>query len=294
MPGPARPGASALKLAWSVPGAMVVKIEGLRHSRNPSPATQTLYQSIPSPGSNRPALRVSSRVARPVLAGPLHPAILIPTELDRPEAAEPLRLNCRSGSVCFTNWFTRAVAAPGSGYLTAWCGRTGSPCRRSDEFGYKCGSAGNFSPTSRRQAGPAPSGPKPRRRWTWPAPRPASSRRSIVAKGGLDGPALSIRVLMLVRCPFPIDGHPDLAALVVAANPRRLDFGCVERHSSGSATVGAPIDRARCDPAGARRLSIGQAEPRQPAAESLPCSDQAAATLRLDDGAHWVTRKVKN
>ncbi len=68
----------------------------LRHSREPSGPTQALYDRLTDGGINsqaRPALRVSTRVQRPVVAGMVRPTILIPSSYDQSESdAELLRL----------------------------------------------------------------------------------------------------------------------------------------------------------------------------------------------------------
>ncbi|WP_435009936.1 M56 family metallopeptidase [Tundrisphaera lichenicola] len=66
----------------------------IRRSSGPSEGALGLYAGINSLSKMpRPRLRVSSRVGRPVLLGVARPAILIPPELDRPEAAERLAMS---------------------------------------------------------------------------------------------------------------------------------------------------------------------------------------------------------
>lgn len=195
---------AAWKLAWLVLGVMVSKIEVLRHSRTPSRATQTLYQSIPFPGSSRPALRISSRVARPVLVGPWHPAILIPTELDQPGAAEPLRLSLLHelvhasrrdpwfrmlGDLAQVVWF----ALPPLWWIRAQM-RLDQEFLADQQAAIRFGPFGTYAASLVDLAGPSPRS------------EPPLDRR----KAGLGGPALSLRILMLVRCPFPIEPRAPL------------------------------------------------------------------------------------
>jgi beta-lactamase regulating signal transducer with metallopeptidase domain len=69
----------------------------VRHSREPSPATQAVYDAIAYRAPSRqlrPDLRVSSSVQRPVLVGFFRTTILIPSVYDEPLAsAESLKLS---------------------------------------------------------------------------------------------------------------------------------------------------------------------------------------------------------
>lgn len=65
-------------------------------SIEPSPETESLYQQIlqnRKGGRFPPGLRVSARIASPVIVGMVRPLILIPTEFDQPETRERLRLS---------------------------------------------------------------------------------------------------------------------------------------------------------------------------------------------------------
>jgi hypothetical protein len=72
----------------------------LRGARTPSGWMQQIYESLPFEGrhSRRPALRISARVGRPALIGGRRPTIVIPEFWDRdggPHAADRLRLALR-------------------------------------------------------------------------------------------------------------------------------------------------------------------------------------------------------
>ena len=73
-------------------GSLIVLLLKVR-SVEPSDASLAVYDLLRDPlVRNRPELRVSPRLRRPVLAGLFRPIILIPLELDEPEATDELRL----------------------------------------------------------------------------------------------------------------------------------------------------------------------------------------------------------
>jgi hypothetical protein len=79
-------------LGWVVLGCLALK-RLTRHLAEPTPEALELYESLPyRAGARRPALRVVDRVSRPVLVGVLRPRVLIPSELERPELRDQLRL----------------------------------------------------------------------------------------------------------------------------------------------------------------------------------------------------------
>ncbi len=86
----------ATSLAWLLLGFWGIRWL-LRPSTEPSRATQDLYDQLAlgiKSGRARPALRVSSRVQRPVLVGILRPTIVIPPSYDeRSAGVEPLTLS---------------------------------------------------------------------------------------------------------------------------------------------------------------------------------------------------------
>ena len=65
----------------------------LSRTVEPAPETEALLSSLPFQGPGpRPRARVSVRVRRPVLLGTIRPIILIPPDLEEPGQQEPLRL----------------------------------------------------------------------------------------------------------------------------------------------------------------------------------------------------------
>jgi hypothetical protein len=83
----------ACKLGWLALGFALLKWL-TRQSREPSAEALALYEGLPFTSlGRRPRLRVAGRISRPALVGPLRPMILIPAELDLPEARERLRLS---------------------------------------------------------------------------------------------------------------------------------------------------------------------------------------------------------
>ena len=73
-------------------GSLILLILKIR-SVEPSEASLARYDLLRDPSDrNRPELRISLRIRRPVLAGLIRPVILIPPELDDPEATDELRL----------------------------------------------------------------------------------------------------------------------------------------------------------------------------------------------------------
>ena len=82
----------ALGLAWIALGlwgsAWVV-----RRARSPSSGSLAHHRSLPFEGGpGRPGLLISDRISRPVLVGCLRPVILVPPGLDDPESPDRLRL----------------------------------------------------------------------------------------------------------------------------------------------------------------------------------------------------------
>ncbi len=177
-----------------------------RHSRPPSPEAAGLAESLPfAAGRARPRLRVSDRTRRPVLLGMFRPTILIPPALDRPEAAESLRLALLhelAHAEASDPWFALAIELASAFWFWLpplwWLRRQ---MRLDQEFLADRHASGHYGPTSRyattlvaiaATAGPDRDDPGRTRTGAGPGP----------------GSALFQRVLMLVRCPFPIEGRP--------------------------------------------------------------------------------------
>lgn len=212
----ARLGLGHLGLFWLV-----------RTSTAPSAAAQAMFDELATTrGIRRPRLRVARRVRRPVLLGSFRPVVLVPPELDPPrptaETWERLRLavlhelaHAEAGDPWFTTtgrlaqalWF---VLPP----LWWVVGRM----RLDQEFLADQRAAQRFGPPRYYAStllqcatlSAAPRGEAP------PAPAMAASAHG-------PGSALVDRMLMLLRCPFPVEPRPPawwtrgLACLAVVA-----------------------------------------------------------------------------
>ncbi|MEO6811047.1 MAG: M56 family metallopeptidase [Isosphaeraceae bacterium] len=189
---------AALKLAWLILGVWALR-RVLHDSQEPSRATIALYQSIPFPRCRRPGLRVSSKVTRPALVGTLRPSILIPVELDRPETFEPLRLSLLHELVHARRrdpWFKMVSDLAQVIWFVLpplWWIR--EQMRLDQEFLADQQAAIGFGPFGTYAASLVDLADAS------PRFEPILDRRQT----GLGGPALSLRVLMLVRCPFPVE-----------------------------------------------------------------------------------------
>ncbi len=172
-----------------------------------SPESLAVFDALPFRGpARRPRLRVTPRLARPVLLGFVRPIILIPTDLDQPDASGPLRLGllhelahagrldplfATMGALAQALWFfvppvwwVRRQMRLDAEFL--------ADRLATDGFGpavsYASGLVGMAAPDG--VANPAPT--------LLPGPPSAGS-------------ALFQRVLMLVRCPFPVEPRPPWA-----------------------------------------------------------------------------------
>jgi beta-lactamase regulating signal transducer with metallopeptidase domain len=201
----------------------------LRHSTDPSPHVQALYEAIPFPdraawsrSRSRPRLRVSTRIRGPVLLGVIRPpAIVIPAALDReaaagdPGAVEALRLSFLhelAHTERLDSWFSLLGSLAQALWFflpPIWWIR--SRMHLDHEFLADRRAARDFGP--REQYASAlvamagmPADPAPARA---PAPAPAcGASRPVVAVPADAGSPLFQRVLMLVQCPFPVEPHP--------------------------------------------------------------------------------------
>jgi beta-lactamase regulating signal transducer with metallopeptidase domain len=174
-------------------------------STKPSDAAVAVYESIPqASGRRRPRLRVVERIGRPVLVGLFRPMILIPPTVDQPEALDQLRLSLLHElahaerldplfglltNLAHVFWF---VLPP------VWW--VAARMRLDQEFLADRRAASDFGPVGEYAtsllafAKPGLVIPRPRLRRDDPADR--------------SGSALFQRVLMLVRCPFPVERRP--------------------------------------------------------------------------------------
>jgi hypothetical protein len=162
------------------------------------------YEAIPFNGQ-RPSLRVSTRVRRPVLVGLIRPTILIPLDLNAPEASEPLRLSLLHELAHASRgdpWFGLASSLAQVVWFflpPLWWIR--AQMRLDQEFMADRLAAGSFGPL-RSYASSLVN-----------IARPAEPARSTVGPAvavnpQLGGSPLFLRILMLVQCPFVVEARP--------------------------------------------------------------------------------------
>jgi len=206
-------GLAWLLLGWWGAGRLA------RRSVVPSRGARALYDELTGsiPPRRRPRLRVAPRARRPGVLGGLRPTIVIPPELDRPAARERLRLCLLhelahvergdpwaglAGSLAQALWFP---------WPQAWWVR--AQLRLDQEFladrraAADFGTAGTYAASLVDLADPGagpPSAPAP-------APAPATTPATTPARAPASpGSDFVRRVLMLVRCPFPVEDRPPL------------------------------------------------------------------------------------
>jgi hypothetical protein len=194
-------GVGWLALGWVVLGRLTGRAVAA------SPVALALYQSIPCPNLRcRPRLRVAARVRRPVLVGAFRPLILIPPELDQPDAANRLRLSLLhelAHAEAADTWFGVVGNLAQAFWFhlpPLWWVR--SQMRLDQEFLADRRATLGFGP-ARSYASSLLDLASTR------GQAPRLVRRS---NPGLDGPgsALFQRILMLLRCPFPVEARPPL------------------------------------------------------------------------------------
>ena len=172
-----------------------------RNSHRPSAEAATLYEALPFvPGRSRPKLRVSTRVSRPVLLGAIRPTILVPPDLDRPESAGPLRLALLhelAHAEASDPWFGLAFELATVLWFwlppLRWIGRQ---MRLDQELLADRGASDRLGASSRYASTLVEFASVSR------------LRDDRLLAPAADGSALLRRVLMLVRCPFPIELRP--------------------------------------------------------------------------------------
>jgi hypothetical protein len=189
------------------------------HAGAPSDGTHSLYKAVPFAGWRwrRPRLKVAERVGRPVLLGVVQPAILIPPELDRPESGEHLRLSllhelahAERGDA----WFSLAGSlAQATWFFLPWVWWMRVQMRLDQEFladhraSHGFGPFGTYASSLVALADPGP---------VLTGAGPARPLLTVAGPGGRGGAtagassALWKRVLMLVRCPYPVEASAPL------------------------------------------------------------------------------------
>ena len=194
-------------VAWLLLGFLALDWVS-RQTSTPSQESLSLYRSLTfKPLRDRPRLRLSPRVSRPVLVGSWSPLILVPPVLDRPEARDRLRLTLLHelahaealdpafgllGNVAQALWFF----VPPVWWVVAQVRLDQeflADRRASAKFGPVGAYASSLLDLASTRVG-----------------EQATSRGSTdgtAPRIELDAPGSSLfqRVLMLIRCPFPIE-----------------------------------------------------------------------------------------
>jgi beta-lactamase regulating signal transducer with metallopeptidase domain len=175
----------------------------IQRAAHPDPTTRDVYLALPYAHWWRPRLRVGARLSRPVLLGSARPVILIPPDLDRPEARERLRLSLLhelAHAERRDSWFSLAGnLALAAWFFVPWLWWVRRQMRLDQEFLADHNAASGFGPfgayasslVELADPGPGPAAPT------------AAPAREIPLFG--TGSALFQRVLMLVRCPYPVE-----------------------------------------------------------------------------------------
>ncbi|WP_422930888.1 M56 family metallopeptidase [Singulisphaera sp. PoT] len=185
-----------------------------RRSATPSAATLSLYASVvdTDDGIRRPALRITTRVRRPVILGLFRETILIPESLDNPSMSDQLRLSLLhelAHSKGRDPWFSLASEFAQALWFfvpTIWWIR--AQMRIDQEFladrhaasGFGqnpsyASSLVNLAAPAKALAGPATT-----------AGTAALQAKPMAA--AMTGSALFQRILMLIQCPFPVESRP--------------------------------------------------------------------------------------
>ena len=268
----------------------------LRHSREPSQATQALYDRLnggDTKGRPRPALRVSTRVQRPVVVGMVRPTILIPSSYDESESdAELLRLSLLheiAHAEQSDSWFgTVASVAQTVWFFLPHVWWIRSQLLIDQEFLADRSAVRHYGTSSGYAASLlslAESGPNP-----MSDPR-GGVRTSIWSEIGNEGAGSPLfqRMLMLLYCPFRVEAHAPrswswigrltvIAASIVAAclcirwpYAGALRTPANRRHHDGRPVV--PRGRLRRR---AHGIPAGRSGP------ALYPSDRSPYTLRVD------------
>ena len=174
----------------------------VRKTVEPSPETDEVYRSLSFFSAwPRPRLRVSARVRAPVLVGAFRPTILIPPEWDEPGGDSALRLGLlheMAHAEGFDSLFGLVSGLSGALWFflpTLWWVR--AQMRLDQEFLADLLASRRFGPRTSYASS-----------LLGLAQADASSSGAPGSAPTLGGPALSLRVLMLVRCPYPVEPRP--------------------------------------------------------------------------------------
>jgi hypothetical protein len=185
----------------------------VRRGRNPSAKALAHLRSLPFDGpSRRPRLLVSDLATRPVLVGGLRPTILIPPDLDGPEAVDQLRLSLLhelAHAESLDHWFAPAATLAQAIWFflppVRWIRDQMkldqeflADRRAVDHFG----TSGGYASSLVELASPVEPG----------GDRGDASTPAGLAPSSGSGGASSLfqRVVMLLKCPFAIEGRTPL------------------------------------------------------------------------------------
>lgn len=189
-------GLAWLSLGWFFSAWLV------NRSVAPRVGTTELYQALRPPRQWLwPRLRVSARVHRPVLLGLIRPAILIPTALDRPAERTRLRLSLLHELAHADRgdaWFSLAGSlAQAVWFFLPWAWWIRTQMRLDQEFLADHRASAGFGTLDTYAASLVDLAA------AHPQPVETASARPPALWG--TGSALFQRVLMLVRCPYPVE-----------------------------------------------------------------------------------------
>ena len=187
----------------------------VRRARPPSEGSLAHHRSLPfEGGSGRPGLLVSDRATRPVLVGFLRPVILVPAGLDEPEALDQLRLGLLHEQAHAENLDHRfgpaATLAQAIWFFLPPVWWIRDQMKLDQEFLADRRAVAHFG-TSGRYASSlvelaASAGPRPEGGLASPSsavPSPAPEGQGVAS-------SLFQRVVMLLKCPFAIEGQTPL------------------------------------------------------------------------------------
>ncbi len=185
----------------------------IRRCRSPSELTQRHYRILPFDGhSSRPGLLVSDWATRPVLFGWLRPAILIPPGLDQPDSGDRLRLSLlhelAHAESLDHRYSAAATLAQAIWFFLPPVWWIRDQLKLDQEFLADRRAVDHFG-TSGRYASSlvdlaSPSGPD----LEWES-RSKTTGRTATNAGGIAS-ALFQRVVMLLKCPFVLEGRTPL------------------------------------------------------------------------------------
>lgn len=191
-------GAGALILGW-IGGRRL-----LHQTVEPAPETEAIFAELLFDRRGRkPAVRISARVRRPVLIGSLRPTIVIPPDLEEPGESRSLRLALLH-ELAHAERFDPAFGLVGGVAASLWffvppMWWVRKQMRLDQEYLADRQASGRFG-----------SGPDYAMSLVGMAqadPNSANEVRKASEPGNPGMSALVLRVLMLVRCPFPIESR---------------------------------------------------------------------------------------